>query len=66
MGDGWERLVKTRRAHDGASPVICGAGAASSSSEMSPGRNISSRPLPGATMGRQMSGTCLGFGLGLG
>ena len=57
MGDGWERLVKTRRAHDGASPVICGAGAASSSSEMSPGRNISSRPLPGATIGRQMSGT---------
>ena len=43
------------RAQLGASPVIWGA---PSPRVIDPGRNISSRPLPGATMGRQMSGTC--------
>ena len=41
---------------------ICEAALAapsSSSMEISPGMNISSSPLPGATMGRQMSGTTL-------
>ena len=55
-GVGVPRGVRPRRPPQlGASPVI--SGICSSSKEMDPGRNISCSPLPGATIGRQMSGT---------